>query len=95
MCGSWERRGTHDPLEAHEFDVTLGVARLIAMAEAFRVTRSNVELSDEVRTAKPIRRAILLAFADCSRPIAPRAELGLGEIGAITKQLLGMPRYSV
>jgi hypothetical protein len=66
MCGCVERRGTPDPLEAHEVDVTLGVARLIAMARAFRVTAEQHErLSDEVRTAQAnLRRAILLAFAD-------------------------------
>jgi hypothetical protein len=68
----------HDPLEAHEVDVTLGVARLIAMARAFRVKAEQHEkLSDEVRTAQAnLRRAILLAFADgLLEPIAPRAEL--------------------
>jgi hypothetical protein len=66
MFGCVERRGTHDPLEAHAVDVTLGVARLIAMARAFRVKAEQHErLSDEVRTAQAnLRRAILLAFAD-------------------------------
>jgi hypothetical protein len=66
MFGCVERRGTHDPREAHEVDVTLGVARLIAMARAFRMKAEQHErLSDEVRTAQAnLRRAILLAFAD-------------------------------
>jgi len=97
MFGCVERRGTHDTREAHEVDVTLGVARLIAMARAFRVKAAQPErLSDEVRTAQAnLRRAILLAFADgltaddirfrCIEPALKRSTTG-GEAAAAVEQ---------
>ena len=66
MFGCVERRGAYGTAEAHEVDVTLGVARLIAVARAFRVKAEQREaLSGAVRSAQDdLRRAILLALAD-------------------------------
>jgi len=100
MFGCVERRGAYSTPEAHEVDVTLGVARLIAVARAFRVKAEQHEaLSDAVRSAQAnLRRAILLAFADgltaddvrsrCIEPVLKRSTTS-EEAAAVVEQTIG------
>jgi cell division septum initiation protein DivIVA len=100
MFGCVERRGIYGTREAHEADVTLGVARLVAVARAFRVKAEQHErLSDEVRVASAnLRRAILLALADgltaddirsgCVEPMLKRSSTS-EEAAAAVEQAIG------